>query len=70
MLGTHSRERDSNRKERIMPKELMDYSKSAEKLVNPPEVKVLLDKMHEAGINEEAIIGEVVAEPKGRIIVR
>jgi selenide,water dikinase len=30
----------------------------------------LLDKMHEAGISDAAIIGEILAEPKGNIIVR
>ena len=30
----------------------------------------LLDKMHEEGIDDAAIIGEVIEEPKGKIIVR
>ena len=30
----------------------------------------LIDKMHEEGINDAAIIGEVLEEPKGKIVVR
>jgi selenide,water dikinase len=30
----------------------------------------LLDKMHEEGINDAAIIGEILEEPKGKIVVR
>ncbi len=35
-----------------------------------PEAESLLERMHEEGIEEAAIIGEVTAEPKGRIVVR
>jgi selenide,water dikinase len=38
--------------------------------VPAPKAAELLDKMHEAGITEAAIIGEVVAEPKGKIVVK
>jgi len=34
------------------------------------EARPLLQRMHEHGIQEAAIIGEVVAEPKGKIIVK
>jgi len=35
-----------------------------------PEAEPLLERMHKEGIEEAAIIGEVVAEPKGRIVVK
>lgn len=38
--------------------------------VNEPKASMLLERMHQEGIEEAAIIGEVVAEPKGRIIVK
>ena len=37
--------------------------------VSEPKAPVLLDRMHQEGIAEAAIIGEVIAEPKGKIIV-
>lgn len=37
--------------------------------VNEPKASRLLARMHQAGIEEAAIIGEVTAEPKGKIIV-
>jgi len=51
---------------------LFDPQTSGGLLISVREQKAtgLLDKMHKAGISEAAIIGEVVAEPKGRIIVR
>jgi selenide,water dikinase len=36
---------------------------------SPEKAKVLLEKLHCAGHREAAIIGEIVAEPKGKIIV-
>ena len=38
--------------------------------VAPEKAATLLDRMHEEGIPEAAVIGGVVAEPKGRIVVR
>ena len=38
--------------------------------VSSPQAGELLKKLHEAGIDEAAIIGEVVAEPKGKIIIK
>jgi len=38
--------------------------------VPAPEAEPLLKKMRREGIKEAAIIGEVVAKPKGRIVVR
>jgi selenide,water dikinase len=38
--------------------------------VPAPEAEPLLKKMHRAGIVAAALIGEVVAKPKGRIVVR
>ena len=35
----------------------------------PAEAKVLLEKMHAAGIAEAAIVGEVIAGPAGRILL-
>ena len=51
---------------------LFDPQTSGGLLISVPERKAsrLLERMHEEGITEAAIIGEVVAEPKGRIIVR
>jgi len=37
--------------------------------VSEPKASLLLEKMHREGIAEAAIIGEVTAEPKGKIIV-
>lgn len=34
-----------------------------------PKASVLLKKMHAAGISEAAVIGEIIREPKGRILV-
>ncbi len=41
-------------------------------LISVPEQKApaLLEKMHQENIGEAAIIGEIVAEPKGKIMVR
>jgi len=51
---------------------LFDPQTSGGLLISVPKQKAteLLDRMHQAGISEAAIIGEVVAKPKGRIIVR
>ena len=51
---------------------LFDAQTSGGLLVSVAEEKAgnLLKNMHQAGIKEAAIIGEVVAEPKGKIIVR
>jgi len=51
---------------------LFDPQTSGGLLISVPgaEAEPLLDRMHKEGIEEAAIIGEVVAEPKGRIIVR
>ena len=38
--------------------------------VPSPQAEELLKRMHEEGMGDAAIVGEVVAEPKGRIIVR
>ena len=38
--------------------------------VPAPEAETLLKKMHRSGIVAAALIGEVVAKPKGRIVVR
>jgi selenide,water dikinase len=38
--------------------------------VPAPKAAELLDKMHTEGVTEAAIIGEVVAEPKGKIVVK
>ncbi len=50
---------------------LFDPQTSGGLLISVPgsEAEPLLDRMHKAGIEEAAIIGEVVAEPKGRIVV-
>jgi len=37
--------------------------------VPAPEAEPLLKKMHRAGIVAAALIGEIVAKPKGRIMV-
>ncbi len=37
--------------------------------VSEQKVKMLLERMHREGIAEAVIIGEIVAEPKGKIIV-
>jgi len=51
---------------------LFDPQTSGGFLISLPEENAdkLLDKMHEEGINDAAIIGEVLEEPKGKIIVR
>jgi len=51
---------------------LFDPQTSGGLLISVPARKApgLLDKMHKEGVAEAAIIGEVVAEPRGRIIVR
>jgi selenide,water dikinase len=51
---------------------LFDPQTSGGLLISVPPRKAsrLLAKMHEAGITKAAIVGEVVAEPRGRIIVR
>ena len=38
--------------------------------VSPKKTEKLLKKLHEEGIKEASIIGEVIEEPKGRILVR
>ena len=38
--------------------------------VSPQKAKKLLEKLHEKGIKEASIIGEIQDEPKGKIIVR
>jgi selenide,water dikinase len=51
---------------------LFDPQTSGGLLISVPAKKAtrLLKRLHEGGIAEATIIGEVVAEPKGRIIVR
>jgi len=51
---------------------LFDPQTSGGLLISVPasEAESLLERMHEEGIEEAAIIGEVTAEPRGRIIVR
>jgi selenide,water dikinase len=51
---------------------LFDAQTSGGLLISVPEPKApaLLEQMHQEGISEAAIIGEVVAEPKGKIIVK
>jgi len=51
---------------------LFDPQTSGGLLISVPgsEVESLLERMHKEGIEEAAIIGEVMAEPRGRIIVR
>jgi len=51
---------------------LFDPQTSGGLLISVEESKApgLLDRMHQSGISEAAVIGEVVAEPKGRIVVR
>ena len=51
---------------------LFDAQTSGGLLISVPgqEANMLLQRMHEEGIEEAAIIGEVVAEPKGKIIVK
>ncbi|NOQ18192.1 MAG: selenide, water dikinase SelD, partial [Dehalococcoidales bacterium] len=38
--------------------------------IPPTRAERLLQRLHDGGIAEAAIIGEVVAEPKGKIVVR
>jgi len=51
---------------------LFDPQTSGGLLISVPGNKAagLLKRMHQEGIKEADIIGEIVAEPKGRIIVR
>jgi selenide,water dikinase len=51
---------------------LFDPQTSGGLLISVPEPKAwrLLESLHQEGISEAAIIGEVVAEPKGRMSVR
>ena len=51
---------------------LFDAQTSGGLLISVPgqEANMLLQRMHEEGIEEAAIIGEVVAEPKGKIIIK
>jgi len=51
---------------------LFDPQTSGGLLIAVPEDKALsmLEKLHRAGVKDAAIIGEVVDNPKGRIIVR
>ena len=51
---------------------LFDAQTSGGLLISVPgrEADTLLQRMHEEGIEEAAIIGEVVAEPKGKIVVK
>ncbi|OGO23056.1 MAG: selenide, water dikinase SelD [Chloroflexi bacterium RBG_16_50_9] len=51
---------------------LFDPQTSGGLLISVPidKATVLLKKMHEAGIDEAAIVGEVTVEPRGRIIVK
>jgi selenide,water dikinase len=57
---------------RYMQDILFDPQTSGGLLIAVPGKKAsgLLDNLHEAGIKEAEVIGEVVGEPKGRIIVR
>ena len=51
---------------------LFDPQTSGGLLISVPEEKAagLLEKMHRESVNEAAIIGEIVAEPEGRISVK
>ncbi len=51
---------------------LFDPQTSGGLLISVPgsDAESLLKRMHEVGIEEAAVIGEVVAEPKGKIIVK
>jgi selenide,water dikinase len=51
---------------------LFDAQTSGGLLISVPgqEADILLQRMHEEGIEEAAIIGEVVTEPKGKITVK
>jgi len=51
---------------------LFDAQTSGGLLISVPgrEADTLLQRMHEEGIEEAAIIGEVVAQPKGKIVVK
>ena len=51
---------------------LFDAQTSGGLLISVPdsEAKPLLKRMHEHGIAEAAIIGEIIAEPKGKIIIK
>jgi selenide,water dikinase len=50
---------------------LFDPQTSGGLLISVPEPKapVLLERMHQGGIEAATIIGEIIAEPKGKIIV-
>ena len=51
---------------------LFDPQTSGGLLISVPssEAKPLVQRMHEYGIHEAAIIGEIAAEPKGKIAVK
>lgn len=51
---------------------LFDAQTSGGLLISLPSEKaeLLLQRMHERGIEDAAVIGEVVAEPKGKIVVK
>ncbi len=51
---------------------LFDAQTSGGLLISLPGAKaeLLLQRMHEQGIQDAAVIGEVVAEPKGKIVVK
>ena len=51
---------------------LFDAQTSGGLLISVPsrEADLLLQRMHEEGIDQAAIVGEVTAEPKGKIIVK
>jgi len=51
---------------------LFDPQTSGGLLISVPEAKaqLLLERMNDGGIENAAIVGEVVAEPKGKIVVR
>ena len=50
---------------------LFDPQTSGGLLISSPQIEAesLLEKMHIAGLSDAAIIGEVVAEPKGKVVV-
>lgn len=51
---------------------LFDPQTSGGLLISVPALQAesLLGKMRQEGVDEAAIIGEIIAEPKGKIIVR
>jgi selenide,water dikinase len=50
---------------------LFDAQTSGGLLISAPGqyAQTLLDRLHKQGVQEAAIIGEVVAKPKGRIVI-